>query len=82
MVSYMKTQIVQARIDARTARLLVSLRRRTGMSDSELVRKGLEILSQSPPFVATRRIRGVGHFASGRSDLGSNKQLLAGFGRS
>lgn len=78
----MKTRIVQARIDARTARLLVSLRGRTGLTDSELVRKGLEILSQSPPLVASRRIRGVGQFASGRSDLGSNKQLLAGFGRS
>ena len=75
-------KIVQARIDAATEAALARLRRQTGMTDSQLVRKGLELVSQSMRPVMVRRVRGLGRFASGRSDLGSNKAHLAGFGRS
>lgn len=75
-------RIVQARIDATTEAALARLRRQTGMSDSQLVRKGLELVSQSMKPVRARRIRGIGQFASGRSDLGSNKAHMSGFGRS
>lgn len=81
-MSYMGSGVIQARIDAATAKRLAQLRRRTGLTDSELVRKGLELLSQSTPPVVARRIRGLGRFASGQADLGSNKQHLRGFGRS
>jgi len=74
-------RIVQARIDSATETALARLRRKTGLTDSQLVRKGLELVSQSAMPVATRRVRGIGRFASGRSDLGSNKAHLSGFGR-
>jgi hypothetical protein len=77
-----KAKIVQARIDEAAEHLLAKLRRRTGLTDSELVRKGLELMSQSPQLVTTRKIRGVGKFVSGRQDLGSNKSYLVGFGKS
>jgi hypothetical protein len=70
-------RIVQARTDAALARL----RRKTGMTDSQLVRKGLELMSQGMKPARVRRVRGVGRFASGRGDLGSNKAHLSGFGR-
>lgn len=75
-------RIIQARLDAVTEAALARLRRQTGLTDSQLVRKGLELVSQSVTPVKARRIRGIGRFASGRSDLGSNKAHLSGFGRS
>ncbi len=75
-------KIVQARIDAATETALARLRRQTGLTDSQLVRKGLELVSQSEMPLKVRRVRGMGRFASGRSDLGSNKAHLSGFGRS
>lgn len=78
----MTMRIVQARIDAVTEAALARLRRQTGMTDSQLLRKGLELLSQGMKPARARRVRGVGRFASGRSDLGSNKTHLSGFGRS
>jgi hypothetical protein len=76
-------QVVQARLDAATARTLARLRRRTGLTDSELVRKGLLLLllSAEKPRSGRLRIRGLGRFASGRSDLGSNKRRLVGLGK-
>lgn len=79
---YDMARIVQARLDPATEKLLVSLRRKTGLSDSELVRKGLELVDQTSRPVKRRKIRGLGAFKSGISDLGSNKQHLSGFGRS
>lgn len=75
-------RIVQVRIDSTTEKALARLRRQTGLTDSQLVRKGLELVSQSTMPGTTRRVRGIGRFASGRSDLGANKQHLSGFGRS
>ena len=75
------TKIIQARIDDKTARLLSRLRRQTGLSDSDLVRRGLELVGAQSP-IGIRRIRGIGKFASGHRDLGSNKRRLSGFGKS
>jgi hypothetical protein len=75
-------RLVQARLDQRTARLLLRLRRITGATDSEIVRRGIAALSATIPGSPARRIRGLGQFASGRPDLGSNKKHLDGFGRS
>lgn len=77
----MTMRIVQARIDAATEAALTRLRRQTGLTDSQLVRKGLELVSRSTRPVTLRRVRGVGRFSSGQSDLGSNKAHLSGFGR-
>ena len=78
----MASRIVQARIDSQTARALARLRRKTGLSDSELVRRGLQLVSEMATQGTARKIRGLGKFASGRRDLGSNKRHLAGFGSS
>jgi len=74
-------RIVQARLDRETLDILARLRRRMGLSDSELLRRGLRGLVERVPG-GRPRIAGVGKFASRTSDLGSNKRHLKGFGRS
>ena len=74
-------RIVQARLDEKTDELLKDLRRRTNLSESELVRRGIRSLSVAPPGRGGGiRVIGVGRFASGHRDLGSNKEHLRGFG--
>ena len=75
-------KVVQARLDQDTEALLRSLRQRTGFTDSELVRRGIKALAALPGGGGRRRVIGVGRFASGVRDLGSNKAHLKGFGRS
>lgn len=59
------------------------LQRRHGWSDSDIVRNGIRALGDAelPAAERTRRIVGLGKFASGRTDLGSNKKHLRNFGR-
>jgi hypothetical protein len=73
-------KIVQARLDQDSEALLQRLRRRTGLSESALVRRGLALLEASERR-GRSRIVGLGKFESGRRDLGSNKRHLRGFGR-
>jgi predicted transcriptional regulator len=73
----MKT--VQARLDADTEKKLAQLVKQMGVSPSMVVREGIRVLAACQP--KTRKIAGLGKFASGISDLGSNKKHLAGFGR-
>jgi len=75
-------RLVQARLDRRTEQMLLKLRRVTGANDSEIVRRGIAALSATIPQTPVQRIRGLGRFASGQPDLGSNKKHLEGFGRS
>jgi hypothetical protein len=76
-------KVVQARLDDETRKILDRLRRRTGLTESELLRRGIRALASLPGSGGgERRIVGVGRFASGISDLGSNKAHLDGFGRS
>jgi hypothetical protein len=75
------SKLVQARLDDETDRILKALRRRTGLSDSELVRRGVRALAESSPDWGAARVIGVGQFSSGVSDLGSDKRHLAEFGR-
>jgi Ribbon-helix-helix protein, copG family len=75
-------RIVQSRLDPETLDLLTRLRRRTGLSDSELLRRGLHRLAENGPRARRHRIVGVGKFASKVTDLGSSKRHLRGFGRS
>jgi hypothetical protein len=74
-------KLVQARLDDETDGLLKELRRRTGLSDSELVRRGVRSLAENLPAKASLHVYGIGRFSSGVRDLGSNKAHLAGFGR-
>jgi hypothetical protein len=75
------SKVVQARLDADAEAALARLRRTTGLRDSELLRLGLRELDGRLSKGGAVRVIGVGKFASGRSDLGSNKRHLARFGR-
>lgn len=76
------SKVVHARLDPPSLALLTELRRRTGLSDSELLRRGLAALEAQLPARRARCILGLGKFASGKPDLGSNKSHLEGFGAS
>jgi hypothetical protein len=75
-------RMVHARIDATTEEVLGRLRRQTGLSESELLRAGIRALAREHTTPRRVRVVGVGKFASGRSDLGTNKRLLDDFGTS
>jgi hypothetical protein len=75
-------KIVHARLDEESRLLLEELRRRTGLKDSEVVRRGIRALATLTPGGKPRRVIGLGRFASGIPDLGSDKRHLKGFGRS
>jgi len=77
------TDIVHARLDDDTRKILRRLKRRYGWSDSEVVRKGIRALAEteSKPKDRCNQVVGLGEFESGTSDLGSNKAHLRHFGR-
>jgi hypothetical protein len=75
--------VVHARLDPETQKILMRLKRRYGWSDSEVVRHGIRAVGEAKLAVARqrkKRIVGLGKFASGIADLGSNKERLRGFG--
>jgi hypothetical protein len=72
---------VQARLDRRSQIALERLVRRLGWSPSRVVRKGVHLLDACYAGPTAKRVIGVGRFASGRPDLGSNKKHLQEFGR-
>lgn len=74
-------QTVQARLDRESRKKLDRLMRRLGWSPSKVVREGIRLLAACQANEAPKRIIGLGRFASGVSDLGSNKARLKGFGR-
>ena len=74
-------KLVQARLDDETDGILKELRRRTGLSDSEIVRRGVRSLAALSRPAAEIRVVGLGQFSSGVRDLGSNKEHLKSFGR-
>jgi hypothetical protein len=74
-------KVVQARLDDETDGILKELRRRTGLSDSELVRRGVRSLAALSRPASSDRFAGIGRFSSRVHDLGSNKAHLEGFGR-
>jgi hypothetical protein len=73
--------MVQARLDERSRKRLSVLVRELGLTPSEVVREGIRALETSHVRKKKRTIIGLGKFASGISDLGSNKKHLAGFGK-
>lgn len=75
------SDIVHARLDPETKRLLERLRRQFGWNDSEVVRRALRVLAEAELPRRRRKIVGLGEFESGIDDLGSNPDHLDGFGR-
>jgi len=75
------SDIVHARLDPETQRLLARLRRQLGLNDSEIVRRAVRALAESELPRRRRPIIGLGEFESGGDDLGSNEDHLDGFGR-
>ena len=75
------TSTVQARLDEEARRNLSHLTRELGWSPSKVVREALRRMAAAHPGAARPRIVGLGQFASGIDDLGSNKKHLKGFGR-
>ncbi len=73
--------IVHARLDPETRRVLERLRRTTGLRDSALIRRALRALDAGVAVPSPPRIVGLGKFRSGVTDLGSNPEHLRGFGR-
>ena len=74
-------RIIHARLDARTEKILVEIERRLGWNDSQVVREGIKALNSLLPPRGRRKIVGLGRFESKKSDLGSSKKHLEGFGR-
>lgn len=72
---------VQARLDEEATRDLEHLRRALGLSTSEVVREAVRRMAATHPRAPRPRMAGLGQFASGVPDLGSNKKHLKGFGR-
>jgi hypothetical protein len=73
--------IVQSRLDDQTQQLMEELCVQLGMNPSQIIREGIRALAVTTPRAGKRRIIGQGEFASGITDLGSNKKHLEGFGR-
>lgn len=82
MLVYM-SEIVHARLDPETRRVLKALKHQFGWNDSEVVRRAINALGAACLSAAGGHppIRGLGEYASGISDLGSNPEHLNGFGR-
>jgi hypothetical protein len=72
---------IQARLDARSQRLLAVLIREFGWSPSQVVREGLRVLEASRLRRKKKGILGLGKFHSGIPDLSTNKKYLQDFGR-
>jgi hypothetical protein len=72
---------IQARLDEQSEKALKSLVGKLGWSPSKVVREGLRLLAACHLGNRQRRVIGLGEFSSGKSDLGSNKAHLKGFGR-
>ena len=78
----MKTYI-HARLGTEERTLLEELKKSTGCSESELVRRGLRlILREVKPRKTALQLAGrcVGKFKKGPADLATNKKHLSGFG--
>ncbi|MGA2338820.1 MAG: hypothetical protein ABSF75_02910 [Terracidiphilus sp.] len=73
--------VVQARLDPEARQALDVLVRRLGWNPSRVVRESLLLMGRYHSAAPRKRVIGVGKFASGFPDLGSNKRRLQGFGR-
>lgn len=75
------SKVIQARLDDETAAIRDELRSRLGWTDARIVREAIKMLaSVTPGAQPKRKLRGIGKYDSGISDLGSNEKHLEGFG--
>ena len=72
---------VQAHLDRKSQLALDELVHRLGWSPSRVVREGLRLLAACYGKPSTKKVVGIGRFASGVQDLGSNKKHLRGLGQ-
>jgi hypothetical protein len=75
---------IHARLTRRERETLESLKKSTGRTESELVRRGLYLVEQEigrSPNALQVAGRSVGKFKKGPADLARNKKHLAGFGK-
>jgi hypothetical protein len=75
---------IHARLSHVDRAILDSLKRSTGASESELVRRGLHLISRAVGSGQSARAlagRSVGKFKKGPADLSTNREHLEGFGR-
>ena len=72
---------VQARLDRETQNALDALVRRLDWSPSRVVRESLRLMAACYGAPSRTKVIGLGRFASGKPDLGSNEKHLKGFGR-
>lgn len=70
---------LQARLDRKAEKTLGRLRKKTGLSDSELTRRGLEALARELDAEPAGLI-GLGQHDSGVQDLATNPRHMRGFG--
>jgi hypothetical protein len=73
--------VIHARLDADSDSLRSELQKQLGWTDSQIVREGIKSLSALVRTGGKRKIIGLGKFASGIRELGSNKKHLKGFGK-
>jgi hypothetical protein len=81
-IPVMKTY-VHARLSKQEQAVLDELKKATGNSESELLRRGLRLLLQEQRTTRSARElagRSVGKFRKGPKDLSTNKKNLEGFG--
>ena len=74
---------IHARLGREERTLLEELKKATGCSESELVRRGLRLIQRemTPKRTALQLAgRSVGKFRKGPADLATNKNHLDGFG--
>jgi hypothetical protein len=77
-------RFIHARLSQEDRAVLEALKHATGHSDSQLVRRGLQLVSQElsgPESALERAGRSVGRFSKGPKDLSTNRQHLEDFGR-
>ena len=71
---------IQARLDKKSQEALARLLQRKGSTASEIVRESLIALDQQVEEKAPPKMIGIGCFASGLTDLATNKKYMEGFG--
>ena len=79
----MKT-VVHARLTSEDSALLADLKKATGQSDSELIRRGLRLVQKDLGGLRSALDaagRSAGRFSGGPRDLSTHLEHLEGFGR-
>jgi hypothetical protein len=77
-------QYIHARLSTKDRTLLEELKKSTGLSESELVRRGLHLIfKEQKTAQSALQLAGAsaGKFKKGPPDLSSNKKHLDGFGK-